>query len=79
MSYIFEVYYRPPRNLAREKQMTDQVAQLGGRLDCWEDANGFTGICLTFEFEDEAEAQVAVAALRQQGEQISTGPRTYGD
>jgi hypothetical protein len=59
--------------------MTDEVARLGGWLDCWEDSNEFTGICLTFEFGDAAQANVAVHALRRQGERIDTPPRPYGD
>jgi hypothetical protein len=59
--------------------MTEQVAELGGRLDCWEDSTGFTGICLTFEFENEAQAIVAVDVLRKHGEHITLGPRPYGN
>jgi len=44
MTFMFEVYYRPPRHLAREKQMTEQVTQLGGRLDCWEDIDSCAAI-----------------------------------
>jgi hypothetical protein len=76
---MFEVFYRPPRDLAREKRMTDRVAEFGGRLDCWDDANGFTGICLTFEFDDLAQAESAVEALLAQGDRITMGPRPYGD
>ena len=79
MTCMFEVYYRPPRDLGREKRMSEQVAEFGGRLDCWEDSTRFTGICLTFEFEDEARAIVAVDALRKLGEHITMGPRPYGD
>jgi hypothetical protein len=76
---MFEVFYPPPRDLVREKRATDRVAEFGGRLDCWEDANGFTGICLTFEFDDMTAADAAVEALRRQGERITMGPRPYGD
>jgi len=79
MSYMFEVYYRPPRDPSSEKRMTDQVVALGGRLDCWEDSTGWTGIVLTFEFDDLTKAETAVDALRAQGEQITMGPRPYGD
>jgi hypothetical protein len=79
MTYMFEVYYRPPRDPAREKRMTDEVFKHGGRLDCWEDSTGWTSICLTFEFDNETQAHAAVAALLQQGERITMGPRPYGD
>jgi hypothetical protein len=76
---MFEVYYRPPRDREREKRMTEVVVKRGGRLDFWEDTTKFTGICLTFEFDDIAAADAAVEELRGQSEHITMGPRPYGD
>ncbi len=54
MSYMFEVYYRPPVDAAREAALAERVSHLGGRLDFREDpAEGQPGgVCLTFEFKD---------------------------
>ncbi len=79
MSFIFEVFYKPPANPAKEAEVTDQVAALGGRLDYREDADdhGLGGICLTYEFDDLEIATRAADALRQLGEHVE-GPVDYG-
>ena len=33
MSYMFEVFHKPPTNPAKEAGVTDRVADFGGRLD----------------------------------------------
>jgi hypothetical protein len=79
MSFMFEVFYKPPANPAKEAKVTDQVAALGGRLDYREDADdhGLGGICLTYEFDDLEIARRAADALRQLGEHVE-GPVNYG-
>ena len=76
MSLIFEVYYKPPANPAREAALTSRVAGLGGRLDYREDATDHTGICLTYEFDDHEKAVQAAEALRHLGEHVE-GPMDY--
>ena len=79
MSFMFEVYYKPPANPAKEAAVTDRVATLGGRLDFREegDEHGLGGVCLTYEFEDLERATNAAAALRQLGEHVEE-PVDYG-
>ena len=76
MSYMFEVYYRPPANPAREADLAKQVAVFGGWLDYREDATENTGIILTFEFNDREMAMKAAELLRQHGEHVQ-GPMDY--
>ena len=73
MSYMFEVYYKPPANSAKEAAVTSRVAVLGGRLDYREDATENTGIILTYEFDDREMALKAAELLRQHGEHVQ-GP-----
>src|SRR3954469_16531344 len=79
MSYMFEVYYRPPANPAKEAALAERVSSFGGRLDYHEapGAGEPGGVCLTFEFEDWGRAQAAAEALRRQGEHVE-GPVEYG-
>jgi hypothetical protein len=79
MSYMFEVFYRPPADPPREAALTARVARLGGRLDYREaPAEGQPGgICLTFEFEDLGRARAAAETLRALGEHVE-GPVDYG-
>jgi hypothetical protein len=37
MSYMFEVYYKPPPDPNKESVLTQRVVSLGGRLDFRED------------------------------------------
>ncbi len=77
MSYMFEVYYRPPADPSKESTLAERVLSFGGRLD-YREAPGVGepgGVCLTFEFEDWGRA--ASEALRQQGEHVE-GPADYG-
>ena len=76
MSYMFEVYYKPPSNAAKEAALASKIADLGGRLDYREEATEHTGICLTFEFDDREKATKAVEVLRQLGEHVE-GPMDY--
>jgi hypothetical protein len=79
MSFMFEVFYKPPANPAKEAAVTDRVATLGGRLDFREegDEHGLGGVCLTYEFEDLGRAAKAADVLRQLGEHVE-GPVDYG-
>jgi hypothetical protein len=79
MSFMFEVYYRPPANPSKEAAVTDRVAAMGGRLDFREvgDERGLGGVCLTYEFEDLESAAKAAEVLRQLGEHVE-GPVDYG-
>lgn len=79
MSFMFEVYYKPPTDAGKETNLLQQVSALGGRLDFREepDEREGGGICLTFEFDDWEAAETAAAKLREQGEHIE-GPGDYG-
>ena len=65
---MFEVYYNPPVNPAKESALTNRVVSMGGKLDYREDATEHTGVCLTFEFDDHEKAARAAETLRQLGE-----------
>lgn len=77
MAFMFEVYYKPPMNPAKESALTQRVAALGGRLDFREQAGELVGVCLTYEFDDLGNATKAADALRQLGEHVE-GPADYG-
>jgi len=79
MSFMFEVYYKPPADPKKEATVTNRVGSLGGRLDYREDPDeqGLTGVCLTYEFDDFDAAAKAAEALRQLGEHVE-GPVDYG-
>jgi hypothetical protein len=77
MSYMFEVYYKPPVDPAREDALGEQVARLGGRLDGREAPTETAGVCLTFEFDGIEQAEAAADALRRRGEHVE-GPYDYG-
>jgi hypothetical protein len=73
---MFEVYYRPPTDLAKEADLARRVAEFGGKLDYREDATEHTGIILTYEFDDRDSAMKAADLLRQLGEHVQ-GPMDY--
>jgi hypothetical protein len=79
MSFMFEVYYRPPADPRKEEALTTRVSSLGGHLDYREapDEDGRGGICLTYEFDDHGRAEAAARVLREQGEHVE-GPFDYG-
>jgi hypothetical protein len=79
MSFMFEIYYKPPTNPTKEAALNEKIVILGGRLDFREDANptGQSGVCLTYEFDSLESATKAAAALRQMGEHVE-GPVDYG-
>jgi hypothetical protein len=79
MSFMLEVYYRPPADPRKEAALTARVAGFGGRLSYREapegDAKG--SVCLTYEFDVHGQAEAAAQALREQGEHVE-GPADYG-
>lgn len=79
MSFMFEVYYLPPVDPAREEALHGQVARFGGRLDFREvpEPHENLGICLTYEFQELAQAEEAAEFLRHHGEHVE-GPVSYG-
>lgn len=80
MSYMLEVYYRPPSDPGKEVALTEHVSSLGGRLTFREvpGENRVKSVCLTYEFDSFDRANAAAEALRQQGEHVE-GPADYGD
>lgn len=79
MSFMFEIYYKPPPDLQKEAGLTARVASLGGRLSYREvpEAGAKGGVCLTFEFDAPDQAATAARVLREQGEHVE-GPVDYG-
>lgn len=79
MSYMFEVYYKPPADPEKEAVIAMQMASFGGHLDYREDAESHSlgGICLTYEFCDFDTALKAANVLRRLGEHVE-GPVEYG-
>ncbi|MBI4531186.1 MAG: hypothetical protein HY709_06645 [Candidatus Latescibacteria bacterium] len=79
MSYMFEVYYKVPPDMKKEAALTDQVLSLGGRLSYREnpEANSRGSVCLTYEFDNLEQAEIAAELLRQLGEYVE-GPADYG-
>ena len=73
MTVMFEVYYRPPADPARESALTALAERYGGRLDYREDPGPLSGVCLTFEFVDRPSAESAATALRGRGEHVEGG------
>ena len=61
MSFMLEVFYKPPANPAKEAALSDRVVALGGRQDFREEAGerGLGGVCLTYEFDDLEKAKKA--------------------
>jgi hypothetical protein len=80
MSFMFEVLYKSPADLGREAVISERVSRFGGRLTFREEpeAPGAGSVCLTYEFNDRADAAKAASFLRQQGEHVE-GPMDYGD
>jgi hypothetical protein len=79
MSYICEVYYKPPCDPRKETTLTKHITHLGGHLSFREDPDEqeMGAVCLTYEFDDLGLAEMAADSLRQQGEHVE-GPVDYG-
>jgi hypothetical protein len=80
MSFMFEVYYRRPANVLKETTLMVKVSSMGGRLTYREIPKKGEpgGICLTYEFDDLNQAELAAQTLREQGEHVD-GPMDYGE
>ena len=79
MSFLVEVYSRPPANTEKEAAPGRQVTALDGRLDHREEVrSGANSICLPYEFDDWDSARAAAERLREQGEHVE-GPVDYGE
>jgi hypothetical protein len=73
MSFMIEVLYHRPRNLDRERVISEIVAPHGGRFDYFEDTNmpGISEtITLTFVFDVRAKAEEAATALISGGHHV---------
>ena len=71
MSFAFEFYYRSPANEERETLTIKEVVDGGGQLDYREPESETGGvICLTFAFENRANAETVAVALRMRGEHV---------
>ena len=77
MSYMFEVYYKPPPDPKKEAALSEAVNKFAGRLTYREEPDGMGSICLTYEFDDLDQAVAASEALRRQGAHVE-GPVDYG-
>ncbi len=79
MSFMFEVYYRPPADPRKEVALTTRVSSYGGHLSYREapENGGGGSVCLTYEFDDRGQAETAAQVLREQGEHVE-GPVAYG-
>ena len=68
-TWMFELYYHPPSDLALEVELTGLVSSLGGWLDYREapEVDGSSSVCLTYEFADVAAAEQAEKQLRARG------------
>ena len=79
MSFIFELYYAAPEDLARERCLIAKVGGRGGKLTCRELPAAFSqAIVLVFEFDDFDQAEAAESELRLSGEHTE-GVSDYGD
>ena len=77
MSFMFEVYYRGPKDNERERDIVAFVAQFGGRMTFQELVDSpNNAVCLTFEFGEIEFADRAAKALRLRDEHVE-GPYDY--
>jgi hypothetical protein len=72
MTWMFELYYRAPTDLAREARLTEIVGTQGGWLDYREspETTGSHNVCLTYEFDSRSDAEAAAEQLRSLGEHV---------
>lgn len=77
-TWMFEVYYSPPADLDRERQITAAVGPHGGWLQCREATPRETQkyLCLTYEFDSEAGVEAGARAVRAMAEYLE-GPYPY--
>ena len=70
---MLEVIYRRPRDLDRERKISEVVASHGGRLDFFEESDipaVSQAITLTFVFDERARAEAAESALISLGHHV---------
>ena len=79
MTWMFEVYYRPPTDPVREERLLEVVRRHGGWLDYREapEVDGCHNVCLTYEFDNWDNALTAARQVRDLGEHVE-GPGDYG-
>ncbi len=73
MNAMFEVIYPRPRDLDRERKISEIVASHGGRFDFFEETDipaVAQTITLTFVFDDRAQAETAESALLSLGHHV---------
>jgi hypothetical protein len=73
MNAMFEVLYRRPRDLDRERKISAIVALHGGRLDHFEETDMpavSQTITLTFVFQNKTEAEIAASKLFSSGHHV---------
>jgi hypothetical protein len=81
MSFMIEVFYKYPVDVARERRVLDLVEIHGGKLTFHEVPtidSPSQAVCMTIEFDDPSMADAAATDLRLAGEFID-GPMDYGD
>ncbi len=80
MTWAIDIYYKRPMDRSREDFLVERVAQLGGRMSFREEStvpDAADNVCLTFEFDDQTTADLAVHSLTQDREHVE-GPYDYG-
>ena len=80
MSFAIDVYYGIPQDDQREERIARHIKRYGGVLSYRDlprstDSNA---ICLTFEFQNQEDANRAAGAIREQGEHVE-GAYDYGE
>ena len=82
MSWALEILTKVEVNSGREPELVHKAIELGGRYHFREDRGGDEDhrfVTLTFEFENEAQADGAAEAFRAECEHIHVeGPYPYG-
>ena len=78
MTWMFEVYYLPLSDPAREARLAGIVSRRGGRLVFREapEVDGSHNVCLTYEFASQADAAAAASEMQAAGEYVE-GPYPY--
>jgi hypothetical protein len=72
VTWIFEVYYDPPSDPAREERIARVAARYGGQLVFRDAPEGddSPNAYLTYWFKTRADAEGAAAELRASGERV---------
>ena len=72
MTWMYEVFYLPPTDAARDERLTSVVARHGGRVVFREapEVDGSRNVCLTCEFAELDRAEAAARELQAAGEYV---------